>query len=258
MQIPCRNRKVRCDLGPVDNPHEPPCVRCRREGKECFFSATRRKRKAEGGDEELGKGEEEAAAQLARRKCLRTDGSFDDENAGSRESRPTIDSASTPPQSLQDGYDQPQGVPYRQPGHYATGLQDTHLDIAQDQEVTNEAAAALFQSPINTPGDALHLLLKASGESEDLTVHESSGSTKVRQQDVPGHRSSGRVPLSRGPYGALQRAGQPANIANIDPAIAGTSHEKTFPSREALNIWARLRFVRAGWFTAKEAIAYID
>ena len=49
--IPCRRRKVRCDLGPVDNPHDPPCVRCRRESKDCFFSATRRKRKTDGEDE---------------------------------------------------------------------------------------------------------------------------------------------------------------------------------------------------------------
>ncbi len=45
--IPCRRRKVRCDLGSVDNPHDPPCVRCRRESKDCFFSATRRKRKTD-------------------------------------------------------------------------------------------------------------------------------------------------------------------------------------------------------------------
>jgi Fungal Zn(2)-Cys(6) binuclear cluster domain len=47
--IPCRRRKVKCDMGSVDNPHDPPCVRCRRESKECFFSATRRKRKHEDG-----------------------------------------------------------------------------------------------------------------------------------------------------------------------------------------------------------------
>jgi hypothetical protein len=47
--IPCRRRKVKCDLGSVDNPNEPPCVRCRRESKECYFSATRRKRKHEDG-----------------------------------------------------------------------------------------------------------------------------------------------------------------------------------------------------------------
>lgn len=50
--IPCRRRKVKCDLGSVDNPGDPPCVRCRRESKECFFSATRRKRKNEDGKEE--------------------------------------------------------------------------------------------------------------------------------------------------------------------------------------------------------------
>lgn len=50
--IPCRRRKVKCDLGSVDNPGDPPCVRCRRESKECFFSATRRKRKNDDGREE--------------------------------------------------------------------------------------------------------------------------------------------------------------------------------------------------------------
>src|SRR5436190_943690 len=49
--IPCRRRKVRCDLGSVDNPSDPPCVRCRRESKECYFSATRRKRKTDDADD---------------------------------------------------------------------------------------------------------------------------------------------------------------------------------------------------------------
>ncbi|KAI2125141.1 zinc finger transcriptional activator, partial [Ophidiomyces ophidiicola] len=47
---PCRKRKVKCDLGSVDNPRPPPCVRCRRESKRCEFSATRRKRKADEAD----------------------------------------------------------------------------------------------------------------------------------------------------------------------------------------------------------------
>lgn len=33
----CRTRKVKCDLGSVENPHDPPCARCRRERKECVF-----------------------------------------------------------------------------------------------------------------------------------------------------------------------------------------------------------------------------
>ena len=31
--IPCRQRKVRCDMGSVEAPHDPPCLRCRRESK---------------------------------------------------------------------------------------------------------------------------------------------------------------------------------------------------------------------------------
>lgn len=38
----CRTRKVRCDLGPLDAPHDPPCARCKRERKECVFAESRR------------------------------------------------------------------------------------------------------------------------------------------------------------------------------------------------------------------------
>jgi hypothetical protein len=44
---------VKCDLGSVDNPGDPPCVRCRRESKDCYFSPTRRKRKNEEGEGSL-------------------------------------------------------------------------------------------------------------------------------------------------------------------------------------------------------------
>ncbi|QPG76483.1 hypothetical protein FOA43_003872 [Brettanomyces nanus] len=38
----CRTRKVKCDLGDVDNPHGPPCARCKRERKECVFVVNKR------------------------------------------------------------------------------------------------------------------------------------------------------------------------------------------------------------------------
>jgi hypothetical protein len=42
--VPCRKRKVRCDLGDPGNPSDPPCRRCRREHKECFFQDLRTKK----------------------------------------------------------------------------------------------------------------------------------------------------------------------------------------------------------------------
>ncbi|GMF65936.1 unnamed protein product [[Candida] boidinii] len=40
--INCRIRKVKCDLGPLDNPHPPPCRLCRRQRKECAFVESKR------------------------------------------------------------------------------------------------------------------------------------------------------------------------------------------------------------------------
>lgn len=38
----CRVRKVKCDLGPVDNPREGKCARCLRERKDCVFVDSKR------------------------------------------------------------------------------------------------------------------------------------------------------------------------------------------------------------------------
>jgi Fungal Zn(2)-Cys(6) binuclear cluster domain len=42
--VPCRKRKVRCDLGDPGNPSDPPCLRCRREHKDCYFQDLRTKK----------------------------------------------------------------------------------------------------------------------------------------------------------------------------------------------------------------------
>jgi hypothetical protein len=44
--VPCRKRKVKCDLGDPGNPSDPPCRRCRREHKECYFQDLRTKKGA--------------------------------------------------------------------------------------------------------------------------------------------------------------------------------------------------------------------
>ncbi len=134
------------------------------------------------------------------------------------------------------------------------------LEDSQDPELTNEAAAALFQSPINTPGDALHLLLQASGQSEDIQRHGITNQSAPREAPrAPTYPSMIEKPHSAR-SGINDRTSQPTNVGSIDPAIASESNgiDGIEGSKEDLAIWSRLRFVRSGWFTAKEAKAYIE
>ena len=258
LQIPCRRRKVRCDLGPVDNPHEPPCVRCRRESKDCFFSVTRRKRKAESGADELDEEEHDKDDHVlwkGRRKSARTEESVDNHERLSQPIRRSITARSPSTTSPVESY----GFD-NQPFHGTDACTVNEVQGAnqesQVQEVTNETAAELFQSPINIPGDALHLLLKASGQSESLQRRDDAASG--RQTSNKNHRGSATAQAKPSKSQHSQRLGGQNYPSNIDPTITVDSSESNSLSKETIKIWSRLRFVRAGWFTAREAIAYIE
>ncbi|PGH03407.1 hypothetical protein AJ79_07373 [Helicocarpus griseus UAMH5409] len=77
---PCRKRKVRCDLGSVDNPRPPPCVRCRRESKRCEFSATRRKRKVSEAADNYANGDDDDPALRRDKRMMSADASRFDSN----------------------------------------------------------------------------------------------------------------------------------------------------------------------------------
>ncbi|KAL8907942.1 MAG: hypothetical protein Q9207_001088 [Kuettlingeria erythrocarpa] len=130
-------------------------------------------------------------------------------------------------------------------------------DVRPNQEVANETAAALFKTPINTPGDALHLLLEASGRTESLQRQDTINKGHQVPPSSSNRRSTGR-----------RRATQPSLTASqlrredIDPAITGNAQSQDEVEiadvADAVKAWSRLRFVRAGWFTAREAIAYVE
>lgn len=50
----------------------------------------------------------------------------------------------------------------------------------------------------------------------------------------------------------------PTTEQAIDPELSKRDPTAEPGYAEALKAWARFRFVRAGWFTAQEAIEYID
>ena len=124
------------------------------------------------------------------------------------------------------------------------------------QHVTNQTAAEFLSKEINGPGDALHLLFEAAGRTGDLNRHSIGSQYKLKESSSPTTRpalfatATSKIKLGPG---------------FIDPAITsqpvgggnnGTEGGDDFP--DAMQAWSRLRFVRAGWFTAQEAMTYID
>lgn len=265
--IPCRRRKVRCDLGSVDNPHDPPCVRCRRESKECFFSATRRKRKTEDGTEV----EDEYIIRNGRK-------------------RPHLEASPPPPPPERGPYSDvpltPGGSlgrtqPLRRPGGGEHTRSDSRSSITASRgrsgtefpadepntPLENYEARSVMRKEVYGPHDALDLLYKAATDNKHgATGHAHTMGRQTAGLPAPSLNST----LPRGNDGymyAQSAAGQRSQLyAPIDPQLtkADARAEPTptptpAPAHDdALKAWTRFRFVRAGWFTAQEAIDYID
>ncbi|KAJ4351821.1 zinc finger transcriptional activator [Didymosphaeria variabile] len=256
--IPCRRRKVRCDLGPVDNPHDPPCVRCRRESKECFFSATRRKRKTDGGeledddDYELRNG----------RKRARTE---DDVQIPAPLTAPTGSSSSASQyvsQPLTPGGSVGRYEPLRRP----TTSHAPHNDD-EDQKLNDKSMAVMQTGEIYSGHDALNLLFEAAGRNGDIEHHRTGSASSLQRPSMLGPAST---PGSQANFASPQAQSHARNHSRataaepaVDPAISQQYTSLPEPPNEAafaeaIKAWTKFRFVRAGWMTAKEAVRYID
>ena len=158
-----------------------------------------------------------------------------------------------------DGYSLPQKGPFQQARPFSTDSPIRKSEDGHDQEVANETAAALFQAPINIPGDALHLLLKASNESEEFQ-RKDIASLGGRPTSHPGQGSAS----AQGDHNATQSRNEQQQgqnyVTSIDPTISSRNegHRRVSLPTVTMKLWSRLRFVRAGWFTATEAISYLD
>lgn len=136
-------------------------------------------------------------------------------------------------------------------------------ETSQDQEVTNDTAAALFQSPINNPGDALYLLLEASGRTEDINRQKNRPQSDQDSASLNKDFATPQIIYNNGrrPYDGLVPA-LSSHPTNIDPAIITghitEPHSIASEVLTAVKAWSRLRFVRAGWLTATEAMSYLD
>ncbi|EWG51252.1 hypothetical protein FVEG_10296 [Fusarium verticillioides 7600] len=239
--IPCRRRKVRCDLGSVDNPHDPPCVRCRRESKDCYFSATRRKRKTD----DDGSDQDDYITRNGRKRTNR--------NASPL---PFIERRSYSNVPLTPGGSRGQPQPLRRPDGSRSGRARDEWGGEGDanQTLENIEAQTVMRRGVFGPQDALDLLYKAATDSPavDRERRESTSSAHPVPPRPP--------PEDTGPYGYVPRSTSkpPKTEQPIDPELSRPELSSQPGYAEAIKAWQRFRFVRAGWFTALEAIEYID
>ncbi len=178
--IPCRRRKVKCDLGSVDNPSDPPCVRCRRESKECYFSATRRKRRVPG--ERDGSVDEldfdhDYLVRNGRKRLHSSDSGSEPPpgfhaqavSALPSATRPTSSWAGShsppiPPGPLTPGGHVGRTQPLRRPQHSSPETSSRGEKSADDSNihVENPEAQNVMRREVYGPHDALDLLYKAA------------------------------------------------------------------------------------------------
>ncbi|KAH9828875.1 GAL4-like Zn(II)2Cys6 (or C6 zinc) binuclear cluster DNA-binding domain [Teratosphaeria destructans] len=259
--IPCRRRKVRCDLGSVDNPHDPPCVRCRRESKECYFSATRRKKKGgPGGDGAADEEGDEVYEIKAGKKRLRASQSIEVDGAADPDEYE--DEPRTPGGSI--GRSQPLRRPqapkpkqYTEEDHKASEqvhslLQSSTLNGGHDALNTMAAAVSMVDMRHSRALSGVQALPSFSGISPatmsstvspriDRLVHPevSASMPRTQPQDDVWKATLSQYP---GIGAAAELLKTPQDLENYN---------------SALKAWSRFRFVRAGWFTAAEGAAFV-
>lgn len=215
----------------VDAPTSPPCKRCKRERLECHFAPTRKKQKRSDGtakdvshDQTLRPAHEAISPITA--KASNANSPRIANTAASRlgwparETRPTITS-------------QPRDE-YLSTG--TSSLANKHSSV----HLHSQVAAATLNAPMSSTQDNIMLLVDAANAfSENATPIE---------KDSPHSERPGRKRTH-------------SNINHIGPDApndVGITPEEQAEQQAGINAWADMRFVKNGWFTAWEAMDYVE
>jgi hypothetical protein len=106
----------------------------------------------------------------------------------------------------------------------------------------------MMRTVVSSGNDALNILFEAANaQSQEDSVIESD-SLLENEQPRAGHPvthegSSNQIELTIPPE-VLKKAMRPVELSHV--------------SKDVLNVWEACRFVRMGWFTAREAVTFID
>ena len=132
----------------------------------------------------------------------------------------------------------------------------------KNEHMLNKEAANILHPSIATSHEALHLLSVAAGQTEEANRQNS--------QSLPSHLRSPSTNFGTpSSASASHRRAVSHNMASGEQnsgeaVIFDMTGDQPFDPAEhnvyqdALQMWSRMRLVKDGWFTAIEAIAYVE
>ncbi|KAJ5090028.1 hypothetical protein N7532_008712 [Penicillium argentinense] len=255
--IPCRARKAKCDLGtgPDGLPIGPPCARCRREMRECVFPEKRawersRKRGRSVDDNEqvspVGEAAGSSPEAVKRHFTQAHQSQYPDTTSPFQQGW-----SFGHQQSPQNGHCSQIGI---SPVQAADVNMQTNPSPSQSyhdhrHRSSSTLASSMMRTVVASGNDALNILFEAATaqDQEDNTSNETdtphrvgskSGAPNGRERSTPRNFESPTT------FESAPRAQHPVSISDVDP--------------ETLQVWEACRFVRMGWFTAREAVTFVD
>ncbi|SCV50563.1 related to ARO80-positive transcription regulator of ARO9 and ARO10 [Fusarium fujikuroi] len=223
----CRKKKIRCI---VDKPGAS-CLRCQREVKECVFSDERSHRKRSKTLDRRGSSDQAVGSEHGVTMASTS-------LAQANMSRDTF--TEEPSQMLDDSNDltfPDISIPVR------SGLHER-----QQQAVMNEASPS-----ISSTGPACEI----------TTTLVSNGNDALRllyQPAIEHANRDGASPNNQGPMTrhTLHRTAETLSPGTTASVMASRPNHSSPVSISPLTVWRAFRFVRMGWFTAEEAVNYVD
>lgn len=105
----------------------------------------------------------------------------------------------------------------------------------------------MMRTVVASGNDALNILFEAATAQDDTSLNDESPPTEA------GLRSGGSTAKERvtprnfespAAFESVPRASRPVDMSE--------------PLQPVLNVWNACRFVKMGWFTAREAVTFID
>ncbi|EFQ98514.1 hypothetical protein MGYG_01541 [Nannizzia gypsea CBS 118893] len=267
----CRQRKAKCELGGNNDrgiPPGPPCLRCRREQRNCQFSEDRAwARKKKKADANADVEETNQPNQSAH------DGLYSISNAGDTPSSTghhahnisgTVGGAPNSNTSTASGhtsmhFDHAGRAAPATPANmsstgslspYRGGSSDRHHAGAQSSS-SHGLHNSVMRTVVSSGNDALNILFQAAAQEQDnemMDVESTDRQPSISKDGGAGDDSHAGMrtydtPTSTTSYGGSPTS-DPTHLSHVEP--------------EVLAVWDQCRFVKMGWFSSREAVTYVD